>query len=99
MYERVKNAYNKAKLLNDISIREQIIQNYHQTGYLDRDEVIKKILELRCSDAQVAEITAIQQLSTGFHPFSQATDQEIIYELQMQISILSKELNDIKYNY
>ena len=95
MDKQFKNTNNIAKLLNDISIRKQIIQNYQLTGWLDREDAIRKIMELRYSDRHVAEVT-FARLSTGSYPFSQATDQDIISELQTQIIILLNEMNDNK---
>jgi hypothetical protein len=91
MDEQNQKAYDKSSALKEISEREQIIRNYRLTGFLDRDNAVKKILELRQSDKKVAVVTAAKLVS-GAVPFSEASNQVIISELQMQIDILLANL-------
>ena len=58
------------------------------TGYLDRDQAIKKIVELRQTDAEVAAVTSARLVVSSM-PFSSVSNQGIVAELQMQIDILS----------
>ena len=88
MDNRVKETYDRASMLKDISDREQMINNFRRTGYLDRDKAIQKIQELRLSDTDVAAATTAR-LAISSIPFSQVSDQGIIAELQMQVEILS----------
>ena len=88
MDNRFKETYDRASMLKDISDREQMINNFRRTGYLDRDKAIQKIQELRLSDTDVAAATTAR-LSISSTPFSQVSDQGIIAELQMQLEILS----------
>lgn len=88
MDDRFKETYDRASMLKDISDREQMINNFRRTGYLDRDRAIQKIQELRLSDTDVAAATTAR-LSISSTPFSQVSDQGIIAELQMQLEILS----------
>lgn len=88
MDDRFKETYDRASMLKDISDREQMINNFRRTGYLDRDKAIQKIQELRLSDTDVAAATTAR-LSISSTPFSQVSDQGIIAELQMQLEILS----------
>ena len=88
MDNRFKETYDRASMLKDISDREQMINNFRRTGYLDRDKAIQKIQELRLSDTDVATATTAR-LSISSTPFSQVSDQGIIAELQMQLEILS----------
>ncbi len=78
-------------MIKDINERKQIIQSYRLTGFLDRDNATKKIVELRQTDSEVATVTTAG-LAVKSIPFSQATDQEILGELQMQIEILTAKL-------
>ena len=88
MDNRFKETYDRASMLKDISDREQMINDFRRTGYLDRDKAIQKIQELRLSDTDVAAATTAR-LSISSTPFSQVSDQGIIAELQMQLEILS----------
>lgn len=88
MDNRFKETYDRASMLKDISNREQMINNFRRTGYLDRDKAIQKIQELRLSDTDVAAATTAR-LAISSIPFSQVSDQGIIAELQMQLEILS----------
>jgi len=38
MDNRFKETYDRASMLKDISDREQMINNFRRTGYLDRDK-------------------------------------------------------------
>ena len=88
MDNRFKETYDRASMLKDISDREQMINNFRRTGYLDRDKAIQKIQELRLSDTDVAAATTAR-LSISSTPYSQVTDQGIKAEIQMQLEILS----------
>jgi hypothetical protein len=88
MINNSKKGYDCASTLKDILERKQIIDNYHLTGYLDRDQAIKKIVELRQTDAEVAAVTSARLVVSSM-PFSSVSNQGIIAELQMQIDILS----------
>lgn len=88
MDNHFKEPYDRASMLKDISDREQMINNFRRTGYLDRDKAIQKIQELRLSDTDVGAATTAR-LATSSTPFSQVSDQGIIAELQMQLEILS----------
>ena len=96
MDNRFKETYDRASMLKDISDREQMINNFRRTGYLDRDKAIQKIQELRLSDTDVAAATTAR-LSISSTPFSQVSDQGIIAELQMQLEILSAKTLKIQY--
>lgn len=86
-----EDVYDKANTLKDISDREQMIRDYQLTGHLDRNKAIKKIQELRMTDADVAVATTAR-LAVSATPFEQVSDQGIIAELQMQIDVLIAKL-------
>ena len=81
----------KTDTLNSIKERKDIIDKYYQTGYLDRDEAVKKIKELRITDENVGKITTIK-LAQSSIPFEYATNESIVAELEMQTKILELEI-------
>lgn len=83
----------KTDTLNSIKERKDIIDKYYQTGYLDRDEAVKKIKELRITDENVGKITTIK-LAQSSIPFEYATNESIVAELEMQTNILITELDE-----
>ena len=85
------DTYDKISNLKHINERNQIIQRYQLTGYLNREEAISKILELRSKDKEVLSVTEAR-LKVSSTPFSEATDQAIIAELKMQVDILTAKL-------
>ena len=85
--DKVKN-FNDIK---DIKERENIINNYNTSGWLDREDAIHKIQELRVKDSQVGQVTAIK-LAQYTIPFEEASDSQIVDELRMQVNILKSKL-------
>lgn len=81
----------KTDTLNSIKERKEIIDKYYKTGYLDRDEAVKKIKELRITDENVGKITTIK-LAQSSIPFEYATNESIVAELEMQTKILELEM-------
>lgn len=91
MDNSMKEIYDKATLLKDIEERKQIIREYQLTGHLDREKAIVKIKELRLTDEDVAKVTTTR-LAVSSTPFSQASDNMIVAELQMQVDILTAKV-------
>lgn len=91
MNDPIKKGYDIDSIRKDIQERQQIINDYMITRHLDRDKAIFKIMELRGKDAKVAAVTDIK-LAQFSVPFSQASDENIVAELKMQMDILSAEL-------
>ena len=91
MSNPIKDIFDIESLSKDIAERENIMQNYRATGYLDRNDAIKKIQELRIYDGDVAAVTSVK-LATSSIPFSQSTDDQIVSELAMQRDILQAKL-------
>ena len=83
----------KTDTLNSIKERKDIIDKYYQTGYLDRNEAVKKIKELRIKDENVGKLTTIK-LAQSSIPFEYATNESIVAELEMQTNILITELDE-----
>lgn len=91
MSNSIKDIFDIESLSKDIAERENIMQNYRTTGYLDRNHAIKMIQELRINDGDVAAVTSAK-LATSFIPFSQSTNDQIVAELAMQRDILRAKL-------
>ena len=91
MSNQNKESFDNASLIKDIAERDNIIRNYQLYDLLDRDDAIKKILELRTIDNDIATVTAVN-LSVSSTPFSQSTNNQIVAELAMQRDILKAKL-------
>lgn len=91
MVDPIKKAYEIASIEKDINERNEIINKFISTGYLDRDTAISKIMELRKTDENVAAVTSVK-LARYSVPFSEVPNENIIDELKMQVDILSAEL-------
>lgn len=89
-----QKSFDNASLIKDITERDNIIRNYQLYGFLDRDDAIKKIMELR-SDNDVATVTSIN-LSVSSIPFNQSTNDQIVGELAMQKDILESKLSALQ---
>jgi hypothetical protein len=96
-FSNLKNAYDAGSLLRELRERKALIDAYHQYGYLDRDNAIKKIQDLRIKDAEVAAATSAK-LAVSSIPFEQAPSQSIIAELEMQAEILAAKLLKMSVN-
>ena len=89
MNDPIKKAYDIASIRKDIQERQQIINEYKMTRRLDRDKAISKIMELRTTNMEVLTVTLANQTSI---PLSNAPDEMLLNDLQMQINMLNAEL-------
>ena len=89
MSDPIKKAYDIASIEKDIAERQQIITNYQMTRRVDRDKAINKIMELRTTNIDVLTVTIANQSSI---PLSNAPDEMLLNDLQMQINMLKAEL-------
>lgn len=89
MSDPIKKAYDIASIRKDIQERQQMINEYQMTRRLDRDKVINKIMELRTTNIDVLTVTIANQSSL---PLSNAPDEMLLNDLQMQINMLKAEL-------
>lgn len=87
----IKDEFDKVSLERDIAERDHIIQLFQSTGFLNRDDAINKIINLRINDEDVTKVTAANLLVNST-PFSTATDSQIVGELIMQRDILLAKL-------
>ncbi len=81
-------------LTNDIKDRENIINRYQAIGQIDRNDAITKIKKLCNKDVDVYIATPPLGISPSVIPFEQCTNEQLIHELEKQVLILSKKLND-----
>ena len=74
-------------LIKDIKERDDIIRKYNLYGLLDRDDAIRKIMELRAKDKEVLQI-AIENMTGPITLLDQLTNDQLAKELSAQITIL-----------
>lgn len=91
MSNPIKNKLDIESLIKAIAERGNIICKYQETGFLDRNDAIKKIKELRITDEDVAVFTSVK-LATFSVPFNQSTNDQLVGELIMQRDILQAKL-------
>lgn len=91
MDNTIKEVLDKIPLAKDIEEMNGIIQLFQETGFLDRDNAIDKIIKQRSNDEDVATVTATKLLSYSI-PFEKATNPQIVGELIMQRDILLSKL-------
>lgn len=84
-----KEHFDKVDLAKSIEERELIINRYIQTKFLDREDAIRKIVELRRSDAKVGVIYAA---SPKGRPLEESPDSVLVENSKMQATILAAEL-------
>ena len=89
MNDPIKKAYDIASIRKDIQERQQMINEYKMTRRLDRDKAISKIMELRTTNMEVLTVTLANQTSI---PLSNAPNEMLLNDLQMQINMLNAEL-------
>ena len=89
MNDPIKKAYDIDSIKKDIQERHQMINAYQMTRRLDRDKAISKIMELRTTNMEVLTVTLANQTSI---PLSNAPDEMLLNDLQMQINMLNAEL-------
>lgn len=89
MNDPIKKTCDIDSIRKDIQERQQMINDYMNTRHLDRDKAISKIMELRTTNMEVLTVTLANQTSI---PLSNAPDEMLLNDLQMQINMLNAEL-------
>lgn len=84
-----KDQFDMSDLAKSIEERQLIIDRYIQTKFLDREDAIQKIVELRKSDVKVGVIYAV---SPKGRPLEEYPDSVLVENLKMQVAILAAEL-------
>ena len=89
--------FEKIQIMKDIRDRKDLIQQYRQTGWLDRDKTIQKIMELRVSDRTVMMLEHLQMSASSAPriPLERATDAELVEQLKVQVAALEAKLGEI----
>lgn len=85
------------QIMKDIRERMDLIQQFWQTGLLDRDKTIQKIVELRVSDQTVMTLEHLQMSASSAPriPLERATDAELVEQLKVQVAALEAKLWEI----
>lgn len=96
MSNPIKREYDKLSLAKDIADRENIVYQFQMTGFLDRNEAIKKITSLQLTDAELALTTKAKQKTSGSVNLYQADDNLIITNMQFQINFLKVKLSKLE---
>ena len=92
MSNPIKKEYDKLSLAKDIAEREKIVYQFQTTGFLDRNEVIKKITSLQLTDAELVLATKAKQKASGSVDLYQVDDNLIISNMRFQIDFLKAKL-------
>lgn len=92
MSNPIKREYDTMSVTRDIVELENIIYQFQITGFLDRNEAIKKITSLQLTDADIAFATVAKQTQCGSVDLYQADNNLIIMNIQFQIEILKAKL-------
>lgn len=87
----IKDMTDTESLIKDIKERDDIIRKYNLYGLLDRNDAIRKIMELRSRDIDIYRIT-VAGLAISSTPFNIATNEQIIRDLETQKNILEAKL-------
>ena len=89
------------KIKKDLDERIRISNEFRQKGYYtqeEKEEAIKKVLELRFSDPNVMAI-AVADNADGYTPPEYATDEMVLNEINKQIEYLkAKQANELWRN-
>ena len=92
MSNPIKREFDKASLIKDIADRENITRHFQTTGYLNRDDAIKKIETKIFTDAELTLATAAKQVQSGSVDLRQVDNNLIITNLQFQVDFLKVKL-------
>lgn len=96
MSNPIKREYDKLSLAKDIAERENIVYQFQMTGFLDRNETIKKITSLQLTYAELALATKAKQKASGSVDLYQVDDDLIISNMRFQIDFLKVKLANLE---
>ena len=97
MSNPIKRDYDKISITKEIFERENIIYQFQSTGFLDRNEAIKKITSLQLTDAELTLATKAKQAVSGSVNLYQVNDNLIISNMQFQIDFLKAKLAKLEF--
>lgn len=92
MSNPIKREYDKMSVTRDIVELENIIYQFQITGFLDRNEAIKKITSLQLTDSELSLATKAKQKASGSVNLYQVDDNLIVLNMQFQIDFLKAKL-------
>lgn len=92
MSNPIKRVYDKISVTRDIVELENIIYQFQITGFLDRNEAIKKITSLQLTDSELSLATKAKQKASGSVNLYQVDDNLIVLNMQFQIDFLKAKL-------
>ena len=82
-------AFENLIILKDIQEINDLLNGYCQIGYMDREKAISKIRELRITNSDIRK-AATAMLPSNAIPFSQASDSQLVGELNAYRAILAE---------
>ncbi len=92
MSNSIKREYDKLSISKNIAEREKIVYQFQTTGFLDRNDAIKKITSIQITDAELALATKAKQAVSGSVNLYQVDDNLIISNMLFQIDFLKAKL-------
>ena len=92
-----KQRFDYIKMNKDLIDRQQIIDEFNRTRYLDRSKAISMIQSLRLEDVDVMTVTTAAHLAAGTTTWDRATDEQIVGELVLQVNVLRVKINMSTY--
>ena len=93
-----KQRFDYIKMKKDLSDRQQIIDDFNRTRYLDRAKAISLIQSLRLEDADVRTATTAAHLASGTTTWDRATNEQVVGELTLQAKVLKAKIDAITIN-
>lgn len=88
-----KQRFDYIKMNKDLSDRQQIIDEFNRTRYLDRSKAISLIQSLRLEDADVMAATTAAHLASGTTTWDRATNEQVIGELILQVNVVQAKID------
>lgn len=85
----------KARIDTEIEKREGIIENYRQTGFLDREKAKNLIKTLKETDVDVKTVSSLKEMQCGTIDLNIAPNDTLIFNLQVQLDVLKVKLAKI----
>ena len=92
MSNSIKRYFDRQTIIQDIAERQNIIRHFQITGFLDRNDAIKKIESIQVTDAELALATIAKQAQSGSVDLNKVDNNLIIANMQFQIDFLTAKL-------
>ena len=92
MGNSIKKEYDRLSITNKIVEHQNIIRQFQITGFLDRNDAIKKIESIQVTDAELALATIAKQVQSESVDLNEVDNNLIIANMQFQIDFLTAKL-------